>query len=253
VNSSDSYPWPNGAKSAVSLTFDDGVPSQYETVIPMLNQAGMQGTVYVTMADGGPFYAEEDLWRDAVSAGHEIGNHSMTHPCCRNLWVAGDGLNTDVMTFEAMEAQIVEAKRRLEDGIPDQPEHSFAYPCGEKQVGRGVNKQSYVPAVAKHYIAGRGVGDGVSINDPAQVDLADIWAPMPVDETGERLVSITQRALDQGKWAVLAFHGIGDKHLSNTVETFQYLLDWLGERREEVWVDSLIHVARWVHDHQTST
>jgi len=251
VNEPPEFVWPDGKSAAVSLTFDDGVQSQWETVIPMLSERDMLGTIYIPMADDGAFYRFQDHWRDAVAAGHEIGNHSMTHPCCRNLWIAGNGLNTDCMTVEQVEAEIVEAKRRLEDELPDQPEHSFAYPCGEKQVGRGVNKQSYVPAVARHHIAGRAVGDGISINDPAQVDLADIWAPMPVDETGQRLVEITQRALDQRKWAVLAFHGIGDEHLSNSVETFAYLLDWLDERRESVWVDSLIHVARHIHDRQS--
>ena len=247
-----SFPWPDGFKAAVSLTFDDGVASQHETVIPMLNKRGMCGTVYLTMADGSSFYTAKERWRDAVAAGHEMGNHSMTHPCCRNLWVAPNGLNTDTMTLEQMEGQIVEAKRRLEDGLPDQREHSFAYPCGERQIGRGVGKQSYIPVVAKHYIAARAVGDGVSINEPTQVDLADIWAPMPVGEPGERLVSITERALDQGRWAVLAFHGIGDRHLANSVEAFAYLLDWLEERKEVVWTDTLINVARHVHRWQSA-
>ena len=247
------FPWPDGREAAVSLTFDDGAQSQWETVIPMLNKRGMRGTIYITMADEGPFYRFADKWRAAVADGHEIGNHSMTHPCCRNLWVAGNGLNTDTMTVEAMEEQIVEAKRRLEEELPDQAEHSFAYPCGERQVGRGVNKQSYIPAVARHYIAGRAVGDGVSINDPAQVDLADIWAPMPVGEPGERLVEIAKRAYEQRKWAVLAFHGIGDRHLANTVEAFAYLLDWLAERSDKIWVDTLIRVARHVHDQQMAS
>ncbi|HDS74020.1 MAG TPA: hypothetical protein ENN56_00625, partial [Firmicutes bacterium] len=50
-----SFPWPNGERAAVSLTFDDGVASQYETVIPMLNKRGFHGTVYIPMAEGGRF------------------------------------------------------------------------------------------------------------------------------------------------------------------------------------------------------
>jgi peptidoglycan/xylan/chitin deacetylase (PgdA/CDA1 family) len=244
------FSWPNSERAAVSLTFDDGVESQYETVVPMLNKRGFHGTIYVPMADGGRFYAAPEKWRDAVAAGHEIGNHSMTHPCSRNLWVAGKKLNLDDMTLDDIEAQIVEAKHRIEDALPDQSEHSYAYPCGETQVGRGANKQSYIPVVAKHYIAARALGDGISINTPAEVDLCSLWAPMPIGETAERLIDIAERAYNGKKWAIIAFHGIGDNHLSNTVEAFGSLLDWLAERRDEIWTDSLIRVARWVHDRQ---
>ena len=42
---------------------------------------------------------------------------------------------------------------------------TFAYPCGQKFVGRGLDVRSYVPLVADRFLAGRGYLDESS-NDP---------------------------------------------------------------------------------------
>ena len=40
-------PWPAGCEGAVSLTFDDGLRSQLETAIPILDPDGLQATFYL--------------------------------------------------------------------------------------------------------------------------------------------------------------------------------------------------------------
>ena len=49
---------------------------------------------------------------------------------------------------------------------------TFAYPCGQRFVGRGFEVRSYVPPVAERSLAGRGYLDE-SANDPAVCDLAE--------------------------------------------------------------------------------
>ena len=243
-----SFAWPDGALGAVSLSFDDGPQSSIDTVIPMLDEHGLKGTFYLSMGDDGPFYRCPDDWRAAALAGHEIGNHSMTHPCSRNLGFSP--INLDMLTFDQMREQVAEAKRRLEEGIPEQKEHSYAYPCGETHVGSGTTRQSYVPAVAEHYVVGRWLGDGVTTNDPVGVDLACVWAPMPVGRTGSDLIGIAEEARTKGKWAVIAFHGIGDAHLANTAEAFGALLDHLVEHSDEIMTETVAAAGRWIHDNR---
>ncbi len=64
------------------------------------------------------------------------------------------------------------------DGANDQTQKllgvkpkTFAYPCGQKFVGRGLDVQSYVPLIAERFVVGRGYLSESS-NDPTIVDLS---------------------------------------------------------------------------------
>ncbi|MBC8063993.1 MAG: polysaccharide deacetylase family protein, partial [Chlorobia bacterium] len=67
------FAWPEGAKSAVSLTFDGAYPEHWELVAPILAESGIRATFFVTV----PALLESpDSWRQLVKAGHEVGSHS---------------------------------------------------------------------------------------------------------------------------------------------------------------------------------
>src|ERR671931_2018435 len=57
--SSREGPWPGECRGAVSLTFDDGMRSQLETAIPLLDEHGLQATFYLNPPRDG----DEDDWR----------------------------------------------------------------------------------------------------------------------------------------------------------------------------------------------
>ncbi|MDT7892902.1 MAG: polysaccharide deacetylase family protein, partial [Armatimonadota bacterium] len=40
-------PFPKGCRAAVSLTFDDGLKSQLEVAVPLLNDRGLRATFYL--------------------------------------------------------------------------------------------------------------------------------------------------------------------------------------------------------------
>ena len=79
------FQWPGGATAAVSLTFDDGMQSQLEVGVPLLNRYGVRATFYVNPQEDYP--TQLAGWREAL-AGHEIGNHTVHHPCSQNFdWI----------------------------------------------------------------------------------------------------------------------------------------------------------------------
>src|SRR6185437_9409438 len=41
-------PWPDGARAAVSLTYDDGLDSQLDHALPALEAAGLKATFFLT-------------------------------------------------------------------------------------------------------------------------------------------------------------------------------------------------------------
>jgi peptidoglycan/xylan/chitin deacetylase (PgdA/CDA1 family) len=133
-----SFPWPDGRQGAISLTFDDGMRSQYEVAVPILNEHGLCGTFYLQPRDD----YEERLapWRQVLASGHELGNHSVHHYGSVNISLSPVGLKGGVeeLTLADMEYEITEAARRLRSLFPEQREMSFAYPCYQSTVGSAV-------------------------------------------------------------------------------------------------------------------
>ena len=81
---SSDFQWPEGKKMAISLTFDDARLTQVDKGIPILDQYGVKATFYVSPAS---MKQRLDGWKKAAANGHDIGNHSMVHPCSGNfLW-----------------------------------------------------------------------------------------------------------------------------------------------------------------------
>lgn len=72
-------PWQGNKAAAVSVTFDDCMPSQFQNAIPVLNDASRKipATFFLT---GNSIPANAASIISAYKAGHEIANHSFTHP-----------------------------------------------------------------------------------------------------------------------------------------------------------------------------
>ena len=70
--------WPDGNTVAISLTWDDARDSQVLVGTPILDKYEVKATFYVV-----PSSVERELesWKSAVLNGHEIGNHTLLHPC----------------------------------------------------------------------------------------------------------------------------------------------------------------------------
>jgi hypothetical protein len=71
--------WPNGAKAAVCLTYDDALDGHLDVAIPQLDAAGLKGTFFCT-GNSPTLYSRMEEWRKAASNGHELGNHTLFHP-----------------------------------------------------------------------------------------------------------------------------------------------------------------------------
>ncbi|MEY3153372.1 MAG: hypothetical protein RLZZ333_1969, partial [Bacteroidota bacterium] len=154
------FTWPKDKQMALSLSFDDARESQVTIGTPLLDSLEVKVTFYVFP---GPLSKQLDGWRDAVKNGHEIANHSLTHPCSENFaWARKNALEN--MSLKEMEQQLIESNKQIKEILGVEPMH-YAYPCGLTYVGRGVKTKSYVPLVAKYFQTGRD-WMGEAPNDP---------------------------------------------------------------------------------------
>jgi hypothetical protein len=249
------FRWPDGRKAAVSLTYDDGTPSHLSLAAPIMNEYGVRGTFYINPREADA--ASLAPWRQIAQAGHEVGNHTVSHPCSQNFEFISRGgrKGLEQMSLDDIEAEIVEAGRRLQAGIPEQERVSFAFPCYQPFVGRGAKRQSYVPVVLKHCVAGRGRGE--QPNDPRYCDLGYLWSFPCEQMTAPTLIGLVEQAAAQGRWAILTFHGIHEGHLSVGNGDLAELCRHLTENKERVWTAPVVtvaqYVARWQEQVQPET
>src|SRR5690606_7683029 len=119
-----------GIRMALTLSFDDARPSQVDVGTPLFDQYGVKGTFVVVPSS---VEMRLDKWKKAVRSGHEVGNHTIKHPCSGNFsWARENALEN--YTIEKMREELYETNRQIESllGIKSTV---FAYPCGGTFVG----------------------------------------------------------------------------------------------------------------------
>jgi peptidoglycan-N-acetylglucosamine deacetylase len=205
----------------LSLSFDDARPSQVSRGLDLLERLDVQATFFAL-----PGIVRRDIrgWRAIVERGHEIGNHSLRHPCAGNLRSSRKGA-LEQLTLADIEADLVEASRQLEDLLGVTP-RVFAYPCGQTFVGRGTGTQSYVPVVARKFLVGRTFND-LWANSPLRCDLAQVAAINSDAKPIDALRRYLDAALIEGSWVVLGGHEIGASgHDSTVPATVEAVVGW---------------------------
>lgn len=238
----DTFRWPEGRRAALSLTFDDARPSQIDNGLAVFARHGVHVTFYVSPANMGQ---RLEGWKAAVAAGHEIGNHSATHPCTGNFaWSRNRALEN--YGLEDMRREMTSANEQVRELLGVTPA-TFAYPCGQKYVGRGTSVRSYVPLVATLFSAGRGWMDEAP-NDPAFCDTAQLLGVPSDNLTFEQLKERLDDAIARGQWLVLAGHDIAESDARQTtkVSTLDTLLAYVNDSSRGVWVDTVANIAAYV-------
>ena len=238
--------WPDGFRAALSFSFDDARRSQVDLGLPVIDQLGIPATFFV-LPDGVNQAARG--WRDVVAAGHEIGNHTLLHPCSANFsWSRHHAIED--LTLDGIASEITNANGWIREHLGVEP-RVFAYPCGHTFVGRGRDTQSFVPMVAERFLAGRLFND-VGANAPLHADLAQVMGMNSDGHTFDDLRPSLDVTLEEGAWLVLGGHEIGHRGDAETTmpATMAAVVEWC--RSHDVWIDTVGNIAARVNAEQQS-
>ncbi len=244
----EDFRWPDGKRAAISLTFDDARFSQIDCGLPILDEYNAKATFYVSIQ---PFEERLDAWKEAVANGHEIGNHTLTHPCSGNFSFARERA-LENYTLDKMRDELEEANNIIEQQLDVRPV-TFAYPCGQKFVGRGRNLKSYVPVVAEGFLAGRGWMDEWS-NDPGFCDMAQLMAMELDGKDFEQVKQLIDRTTANGGWLVFCGHEIGEGgHQTTLSSTLKALCEYAQDPANGLWLDTVEAVGRYILEQRAGT
>ena len=225
---------------AISFTFDDGSQSQYDLAVPYLDARGLKASFYViadftrdTQAEPlDPRIPDGDLlggvswdrWAAALAAGHEIANHSMTHP------------HLPLLSLEDFQAEVVGAKQLIERKLGVAP-LTFVFPFNE-----GRDDPILCPFVLEHHIAVRMRTTEYTYGVVDRNTLADVnW--------------VADDAVANMKWNVPMIHGIDEEWSPLDPAVFYSHIDYCKGLVDAgtLWVETFANVSRYTQERAAVT
>ncbi|HEX2395592.1 MAG TPA: polysaccharide deacetylase family protein [Bacteroidales bacterium] len=232
--------WQNHS-CAVVLTYDDGLNVHLDKVIPSLDSVGLKGTFYIP-ANAATIAARMDDWKRAAENGHELGNHTLFHPCSGSPagreWVSPDyDLDTYTLRRFMDEIKVSNTVLKMIDG---KEIRTFAYTCGDMKAG----EDSFYEEIQNEFISARGV---ISRFENSNADLFNIGAFMINGQTGDQMIDMVKQAMKSGSLLVFLFHGVGGEHSLNVdLNDHNRLVDFLKANEKEIWVPTFLEVSQYL-------
>lgn len=205
----------DGKECAVSFTFDDGMKEHYTIVAPELEKRGFRGTFWLCCAwihDDPQIDTTHITWdeaREMARNGHEMSNHSWSHP---NLTELSD------------EDALLEMTRNDE---------AIAGQIGERPVTFCFPYNAYNEERVAMAMEGR-IG----------ARLKEFWFGGQ-HSPDEYLHKQIEDALASGSWITGMTHGInyGYDCYETDASGFTRFLDYVKEREDRIWVGTFREVA----------
>jgi peptidoglycan/xylan/chitin deacetylase (PgdA/CDA1 family) len=223
------------------------------TPAPALEGRNLRGTFYLTGSRPSVF-DKVPQWKAALKSGHEIGNHTWSHPCEPQIYSPAFG---DIDTFIHQETGKTEGwfdENDLKNGY-----RSYAYPCGIFGLGppgtAGVQEQRYKAVCEMTFNNARLAGGPP--NDPALVlgqrfllgSCAGTWG----QDTATLSINYCQDSLVKGFWGILAFHDLVEGVVTSAgqtrVQVHAEILDWLVAHADDIWVAPVMEIYQYVISH----
>jgi len=232
----------NGKTCAVVMTYDDGLNVHLDKVIPALDRYGMKGTFYVH-TDSDSFKKRSEEWKQAAAHGHELGNHTVFHPCAGKSkerdWV-NPKHDLDNYSVTEIISEIKTASYALSK-VDGKDKRTYAYTCGDTSV----LDTSFVGELKGIFPAARGVYRDQNAKE--SLDLYDIKAYSISGHSAEDMIGQVKQAMETESLLVFLFHGVGGEHELNCEESIhQEVLTFINENIKDIWVAPLVDVVDYL-------
>jgi len=188
----------------VTITFDDSWEDNVYTALPIMQEFGYRSTQFytVTFIKNPRVPNPSELIAKFISAGHEIGSHSDTHPYLTTL------------TEKQLYYELAESKAYLQNYLKTEINY-FASPYGA--YNRHVNDN-----IMKHYTLHRTVNAGYNSKDNFDVSRISVQNVLSLT-TADEIAEWVKKAKDEKLWLVLLYHKVvSDPGLYDTTPEMFY-------------------------------
>ncbi|MFT3934816.1 MAG: polysaccharide deacetylase family protein [Chitinophagaceae bacterium] len=244
LSAQNKLPW-NGKKAAVVLTYDDATNQHLDNAIPVLDSLGLKATFYITGYS--PSVRDRmDDWKKLPMHGHELGNHTLYHPCIGGKgreWVAPD-YDMSHYTVRRMvdETRMNNTFLKALDG---KTKRTFAYTCGDMKVG----DSSFIELLKNDFVAARAVRAEMHTID--KIDLYNLDCYSVNGQTADQMIAWAKQAVASNSLLVILFHGVGGGNSLNVLlPEHRRFLEYLQQNQKDIWIAPMLEVAEYIKKYQ---
>jgi peptidoglycan/xylan/chitin deacetylase (PgdA/CDA1 family) len=241
VHAQFNIPW-QGKKCAVVLTYDDAIDQQLDNAVPVLDSLGLKATFYIS-AFSRSMQTRMDEWRKLATEGHELGNHTLYHPCIGGVgreWVRPD---YDMRNYTVQ--RMVDETRMTNvflHALDGKTTRTFAFTCGDMKVG----DSSFIEGMKNDFIAARGVRS--MMHKIGDVNLYNVDCYGVNGESAAQLIEWAKEAMKTNSLLVILFHGVGGGNALNvTPAAHSEFLHFLKDNEKDIMIAPMITVAEQVN------
>ena len=238
-------PW-RGKKCAVVLTYDDAINQHLDNAIPVLDSLGLKATFYLT-AFSTSMQTRLNDWKKLAVSGHELGNHTLYHPC--NGGPGRDWVKPEYDLTKYTVQRIVDETRMTNlflQALDGKTKRTFAFTCGDMKIG----DSSFINAMKNDFVAARAVRNQMhKINE---IDLLNVDCYMVNGETGAQLIEWAKKAIETNSLLVILFHGVGGGNALNvSIPVHREFLQYLKKNEKDIWIAPMLEVAEYIRKWQS--
>jgi|WetSurMetagenome_2_1015567.scaffolds.fasta_scaffold242037_1 peptidoglycan-N-acetylglucosamine deacetylase len=235
----------NNKQCAVALTYDDALAVHLDNVIPLLDSFKIKGTFYI-IGSSEILFTRMDEWKKAASNGHELGNHTMFHPCYVNSGSSNAESEADLSKYTIERAvNEISATNILLKAMDGRETRSFAYPCGSTKIGDSL----FFKRVENSLTGARGVGSGMKTID--KVNLENINCYMINMHSADYMIDLVKQAMHSNTLLVFLFHGVGGGHDINVdIKEHSKLIHFLKDNENNIWIAPLTDISAFIKNYQ---
>jgi hypothetical protein len=244
-----SFHWPEGIQGAVSLSYDDGLEVHHAAVAPLLESHGLCGTFYipVNVLARGP---DPFIWKRVADQGHELGNHSIFHPCRKGHDLKESWLMPcyQLQTYSERrwvdEMAVANGVLRMIDGRDDR---TFGNTCCDITIGPDDHEINIEPMINKLFVSARGQFLAKSVS-PLSAQFTNLGHYGCDDMSFAEVKQIIDESVAKGEWAIFMTHGVGKDthHLFMEEREHRELIEYLGRNRSTIWTAPVRDVAQYI-------
>jgi peptidoglycan/xylan/chitin deacetylase (PgdA/CDA1 family) len=247
INAQSNLPW-QGKKCAVVLTYDDAIDQQLDNAVPVLDSLGLKATFYIT-AFSSSIQSRMSEWRKLAENGHELGNHTLFHPCfggSGRSWVKPEyDLRNYTVGRMVNETRMTNIFLQSLDG---KTRRTFAFTCGDMKIG----DSSFIDGMKKDFVAARAVRNEMhKINE---IDLYNVDCFVVNGESGAQLIEWAKKAMETNSLLVILFHGVGGGNSLNvSISAHREFLVFLKQNQNDILIAPMINIADFIRSSQQMT
>lgn len=236
--------WPWGAEAAISLTIDEGLKEPYDILMPEIELRGWRASFYIYTLQPTTLKSWDRVVL-AAQRGHEVSNHTYSHPDLTKLSEA-------------------EVRKELQGGIDDLRSHlgadfkltSFAYPYE--------STDARTSKITLEYHRYNRAGDKGAptppypINDAHKPDFGALKAKAPTRTVSLASWNSWVDATVQAKgWFIEELHGVEDVGVKGgweprTIEEFRKHFDHIESFGDKIWVAPVINVGNYIEEREAA-